>query len=80
MFYHYEEIDYPENYPKDLLFEFESDEEVLAHLQEDIKHNEQYDVTYYLSEITEPKIEVQDNCVSLSYDEFRTVKTNSKTK
>lgn len=72
MYYHYEELDYYENCPKDILFEVESDEKALEFVSEYISQCKY--CGYYLVEITEPKIEKDGCTLYLTYNDIRTIK------
>lgn len=72
MFYHYYEIDYAENDPKDLLLECETDEEVLAYLQNYMASCKFCE--YELDQITEPKIVKSGHVLSVDYETIRVVK------
>ena len=76
MYYHYYESAYAEDCPEDFLFEAKSDEEALNFVAGytlccDYKG-------YTLNEITEPRIEKNDNMISLEYDFIRTVKKKNR--
>jgi hypothetical protein len=72
MYYHYEELNYDENCPKDILFEVESDEKALEFVSEYMLQCKY--CGYYLVEITEPKIEKNGCVLYLTYNDIRTIK------
>lgn len=67
MYYHYYELDYPENEPADFLFEAESDEEALNFIPGAF-------CEYHLSETTEPIIKKDGKMIYLAYDDIRTIR------
>ena len=72
MFYHYYEIDYAENDPKDLLLEYETDEEVLTYLKNHMASCKF--CGYELDQITKPEIVKSGHILSVDYETIRIVK------